>query len=90
MTLVASGTLEAGAKFQYLCTLVCGEALLQFDLLSDCVEGTEILDVYYIIRFLAQYFLPVNFLSKQKHAMRCRMKRLRSITIRRYAECLIT
>ena len=34
MTLAASGTLEAGAKYQYICTLVCGEALRQFDLLS--------------------------------------------------------
>ena len=72
--LAASGTLEVDAKFQYLCTLVRGEALHQFDLLSDYVEGTEILHVYYIIRGLAQYFTPVNFLSKYTRAMRRGMK----------------
>ena len=34
MNLAASGMLEADAKFQYLCTLVYGEALRQFDSLS--------------------------------------------------------
>ena len=64
MTLLASGTLEAGAKYQYLRTLVCGEALRQFDSLSADIEGTETLNTDYIIRGLAQYFPPVNFLSK--------------------------
>ena len=50
VTPVASGTLEAGAKYQYLCTLVHGEALYQFDSLSADVEGTETLNVDYIIR----------------------------------------
>ena len=31
MTIEASGTLKSGAKIQYLCTLVHGEALNQFD-----------------------------------------------------------
>ena len=31
MTLVATGTLETKAKFQYLCTLIYREALCQFD-----------------------------------------------------------
>ena len=30
-TLAATGTLDMGANIQYLCTLVCGEALRQFD-----------------------------------------------------------
>ena len=30
MTLAASGTLEMGAKAQYICTIVRGEALRQF------------------------------------------------------------
>ena len=71
MTLAASGALEADAEFQYLRTLVRGGALRQFESLSDNVESTKILDVDYIIRGLAQYFPPVNFLSKQKRAMCC-------------------
>ena len=31
MTLLASGNLDPTAKPQYLCTIVCGEALHQFD-----------------------------------------------------------
>ena len=48
ITLAASGTLEAGAKYQYLRTLVRVEALRhrvealrQFDSFSADVEGTE-------------------------------------------------
>ena len=77
-TLAAAGMLEAGAKYQYLCTIVCGEALRQFDSLSADVEGTETLNVDYIIRGLAQYFPPVNSLSKQKREMRRRVKNLAS------------
>ena len=53
MTLAASGMLKADAKFQYLCTIVHGEALRRFGSLSDDVEITETLDVDYIIRVLA-------------------------------------
>ena len=54
MTLVASGALEAGARIQYLHTLVCGEVLCQFELLSPDVEITKTLIVDDIIRGLAQ------------------------------------
>ena len=52
-TLTASWALEADAKFQYLCTFVCGEALHQFDSLSADVEIIETLNVDYIIRGLS-------------------------------------
>ena len=61
----------------------------QFDSLSTDVEGTETLHVDYIIRGLAQYYPPVNFLEKQKQAILCGMKKLRSLPVRRYAACLI-
>ena len=70
INLAASGTLEAGAKYQYFCTLVRGEALRQFDLLYADIEMTQTLTVEDIIRGLAQYLPPVNSLSKQKRAMR--------------------
>ena len=43
----------------------------------------------YIIRGLSQYFSPVNLLSKYKNAMRCGKKKTRSLTVLRYAACLI-
>ena len=75
ITLVASGMLEAVAKYQYLCTIFRGELLRQFDSLSGGVEGTETLNVDYIIRGLSQYLFHVNFMSKQKGAMRREMKK---------------
>ena len=41
MTLLAIGTLDTEAKIQHLCTLVCGEALSKFDLLSTDVKNTK-------------------------------------------------
>ena len=41
MTLAASGTLDMGTNIQYLHMPVHGEALRQFDLLSDEMEITE-------------------------------------------------
>ena len=78
-----------GAKYKYLRTLVRGEALRQFDLLSSEIEITETLNIDSIIRCLAQYFPPVNYLSKQKRAMRRGMKILCSLTAKRYAARLI-
>ena len=50
MTLAATGTLEIDAKIQYLRTLIRGEALCQFDLVSADIENTETLNVDYYIR----------------------------------------
>ena len=62
ITLAASGMLEAGAKYQYLFTLVQVEALHQFDSFSAEVESTQTLNVEDIIKGLANYFPPVNLL----------------------------
>ena len=60
MTLATSEMLEAYVKAQYLRTLVCGEELRPFYLLSDDVGSMQTLKVDYIIKGLAQYFPPVN------------------------------
>ena len=65
MTLSAIGMLEMEAKIQYLYTLVLGEVLGQFDLLSADVKNIETpLDVDYLLRGLAWCFPHVNSLSK--------------------------
>ena len=53
MNLLESGTLATGAKIQYLCNLVHGEALSQFYSLSADMEGTNTLTVENIIKGLA-------------------------------------
>ena len=64
MTLAASGTLEAGAKIQYLRTIACGGVLRQFDLLSSDIENMQTLNVDGIVKGLAQYVSAINFPSK--------------------------
>ena len=89
MTLAASGTLEAGAKFQYLRTFVRGKDLHQFDFSSADVEITKTLDVDYIIRGLVYYFPPVNLISKTEALKLPWNEKPCSLTVRRYAERLI-
>ena len=55
MALAVSGTLGTDAKVRYLCTLVRGEALHRFYLMSADVEGTNTLTVETIILGLAAY-----------------------------------
>ena len=63
MTLAAMGTIKTESKVQYICMLVRGEALHQFDLLYVDVENkNSSLDVDYLLNGLAWYFLPVNSL----------------------------
>ena len=70
-TLAASGMLEAGAKAQYLCTLVHREALRQFDSFSADMESANPLDMKILLKgWHYPPTPPVNSLSKQKHAMR--------------------
>ena len=65
MTLAATGTLDTDAMIQCLCTLVHGEVLYQFDLLSADIENIETLNVDYYIKGSALYF-PCEFAFKTK------------------------
>ena len=54
--LAATGMLNMDTKIQYLCTLLHGEVLRQFDLLSADVKNTETLNVDNYIKGLELYF----------------------------------
>ena len=57
MKLAATVTQDTDAKVQYLCTIVCGEALNQFDLLYADVENSDTsLTVDYLLQGIALYF----------------------------------
>ena len=57
MTLAGTGTLETESKVQYLCTLFCGEAFRNFDLLYADAKHTETpLDMNYLLKGLAWNF----------------------------------
>ena len=76
MTLETIETLYMEPKIQYLCTLVRGEALRQFDLLSADVENTETLNVDYYIKGLALYFpFEFDFKGKARDTLRNEKKR---------------
>ena len=89
MNIAASGTLETAAKVQYLHTLLRGEALRKFDLMSADVESTNPLTVEAIILGLGTCFFTVNLLSNQKRAMRRGMRKTCGLKVRRYADSLI-
>ena len=59
----AEGTLETAVKVQCICTLVHGEVLRQFDLLSADVESANSLTVDFIILGLGRSELQVCRLS---------------------------
>ena len=65
-----SGTLAANADIQYLCEILRGEVLCQFDTLCAQVGITTISHLNPVILGLGTYFPPVNVLSKQK-STRC-------------------
>ena len=61
MNLADMGTLETEVKFWYLCMLVRGEALRQFDLLSADVENIDtFLIMNDLLKGLVCYFPPLN------------------------------
>ena len=81
--------LVANSKIQYHCTLVCGEALGQFDMSYAEVGSTTSENLNKIILGLGAYYLPVNALSKQKCVMRPIMRKLHALKVRGYASCMI-
>ena len=74
LTLAATVTQETGANIQYLCTLLRGEALSQFDLLSDDLENTDAPLTVIILLSVYPGIFPCGFALKTRLAMRCCMK----------------
>ena len=80
MTTEASGTPGSGMKIKYLPMMVCGEALRQFDMLSDELGSAT------------QVWVPtfsIRAMSKQKRAIRHGIRKPRSLKVRCYAARLI-
>ena len=70
MTIEASGTLVDSTNIHYLYTLVRGEALRPFGILSAKAGSINSEHLKSIILGLGKAFPPVNALSKQKRTMR--------------------
>ena len=80
-TIKASVTYKYDAKIQYLCTLLRGEALCQFDTLSSEVRSASPENLTSIVLVLGKYFFPDNALSKKKRTMHRGMRNLHSIRV---------
>ena len=89
ITLEASEMLAAGAKIQYLCTLVQGKALHQTAVLSVGVRVTTSEHRKSIMLGLGTYFFLVNALSKQRPVILHRMRNPRGLKVRRCAAHII-
>ena len=89
MNLETTGTPETATKVQYFRTLVCGEALCQFDSLSTYMESANPLTVEAIILGLVFYFHPVYSLLKQNCTLRRGMKNPHGLKVMCYANHLI-
>ena len=53
------------------------------------MEGTKPITMKNIIKGLASYLFPVNFISKQKRVMRRGMRKLRRLKVKLFSACLI-
>ena len=73
MTLESLETLAAKEKLQYLCAILRGEALCQFDTLFAKVGSTTTTHLNRVVLGLGTYFFPVNEFSKQRCAMSQKM-----------------
>ena len=88
MPLVGLETLVKEVKVQVIRTIVCVEALHQFDLLSTDVGGTISLTVETIILGLASYFPPYELATKAKAPYVPLNEEDSRFKVRRYADYL--
>ena len=65
-----TGTNSASGEIQFLCTLFCGEALREFDFITNQVGNTTNLHLRQIKEGLLRYLFPINALNNKKRAMR--------------------
>ena len=70
MTLKDLVMIAASINLHYLCKILRGEELRQFDTSCDQVGIKNITYLKHIILGLGRYVSPVNVLSKQNRAMR--------------------
>ena len=69
----ASGNLSANANLQYICALIFGKSLCQFDNLCGPVVSITMTHLNQVVLVLSTYF-PVNELSKKSRTTYCGMR----------------
>ena len=80
-----TGTTKAAEKISYIRTLVCGEALQEFDELASQNAGTDNSHLKFIQEGSLGYFPLINTLYKKKRVIRRAMRKPQDIPFKRFA-----
>ena len=89
ITLKVLGTISANTKLRYICTLLCVEAIFQFDTFCAHMGSTTTTHLNQIIFGLGTYFSAVNMLSQKTCEMRRRTMNPLELNFRCYNARLI-
>ena len=85
----SSGAITDYGKIQYLCTLLRGGSLHEFETLLENIGHTTNKNLNRIILGLGTYFFPINYPSEKNHTMWCGMRKQSELKVRQYAAYLI-
>ena len=85
----SSGAITDYGKIQYLCTLLRGGSLHEFETLFEKIGHTTNKNLNRIILGLGTYFFPINYPSEKNHTMWCGMRKQSELKVRQYAAYLI-
>ena len=80
-----TGTVTVAGKINYLCKILCGEALQEFNELTSHNSGMENSHLKHIQEGLLGYFFPINSLSKKKRVMRRAIRKPWNLPLRRFS-----
>ena len=80
-----TGTISAYKKTCFICTMLRGEALREFDVLAGQVGSMTNGHLKLIKEGLLRYFPPINALTKQECVMRHAMKKPRDVLFKRFS-----
>ena len=80
-----TGTNSASVKIQFLCTMLYGEPLREFDVIANQVGSTINAHLKQIKEGLLGYLFPLNMINKQKRATRRATSKPRDLQFKRFA-----
>ena len=81
--------LADNVKLQYICMLLCGEALRQFDAFCSQVGSTDISHLNLVIFGLGMHYFPVHFFSQKRRVIRRGMRNPNGLKVRCFTARLI-
>ena len=80
-----TGTTTPSGRINYLCMMLCGQALRDFNKLKYQCGGATNNHLKLIQEVLHEYFFPINALYKKKRLMRRTLRKPQSMTLKCFA-----